>query len=213
MKLLFRYLMDDRAIVSMTQLRLEVTMLSRTELINKLRSRENWQVLKAVEELRVRGWLTDGSLRTIGLCQAELQGADLMKADLIQVDFHQAHLEYADLSMADLRCARFTRANLHGANFSNAKLTDADFYKANLREARHLTEGQLATVNRLWGATMPDGEPYDGRHHLAGDLAFARWAGVNLDDQDGMAMFYGVPLEKYRDGQEHAPSKRPATVA
>ena len=179
-------------------------MFTKSELTNKLRSRDNWRVLKAVEELRVRGWLCDGSLRKIALCQAELQGADLMKADLAHADFHQAHLEYADLSMADLRCAKFTRANLHGANLSHARLTGVDLYKANLRDAHNLTDDQLSQTNRLWGATMPDGKPYDGRFNLSGDMAFAQWAKVDINDPKAMADFYGVPLEDYLGGQEWA---------
>jgi len=182
-------------------------MLTKVELTHKLRSRDNRHVLKAVEELRVRGWLSDGSLRNIALCQAELQGADLMKADLSHADLHQAHLEYADLSMADLRCAKFTRANLHGVNLSNAQLTRADFYKANLRDAHNLSDDQLSQANRLWGATMPDGELYDGRYNLAGDLAFAQWAKVDVDDPAAMAEFYGVTLEKYLAGQEWAAAR------
>jgi len=177
-------------------------MITKSELMNKLRSRDNWRVLKAIEELRVRGWLHDGSLRQIALCQAELQGADLMKADLSHADFHQAHLEYVDLSMADLRCAKFTRANLHGANLSSARLAGAVFYKANLREAHNLTDEQLSQTNRLWGATMPSGRPYDGRFNLSGDIAFAQWAKVDINDPKAMADFYGVTLEEYIDGQE-----------
>ena len=179
-------------------------MATRTELTNKLSSRDNWQALQAVEELRVRGWLCDGSLRMIALCHVELQGADLMKADLAHADFHQAHLEYVDLSMSDLRCAKLTRANLHGANFSQTKLTSADLYKANLRDARSLTADQLAQTNRLWGATMPDGKPYDGRFRLPGDLAFAEWAKVDINDPKAMADFYGISLEDYLGGQEYA---------
>lgn len=179
-------------------------MFSLTELINKLRSRDNRRALEAVEELRVRGWLCDGSLRQIALCQAELQGADLMSADLAHADFHQAHLEYADLSMADLRGAKLTRTSLHGANLSQAQLTGADLYKANLRDAGNLSHSQLSKTKRLWGATMQDGNPYDGRYNLSGDLAFAIWAKVDVDDPEAMADFYGVPLEDYLRGQEQA---------
>lgn len=177
-------------------------MVTVVELINKLRNPENRRALQAVEELRVRGWLGDGSLRGIALCQAQLQGADLMKANLSSVDFHQAHLEYSDLSMADLRGTKLTRANLHGANFSQADLTRADLYKANLRDARNLANSQLVKVTRLWGATLPDGEPYDGRFNLPGDLELARWARIDIDDPRAMAEFFGVTLESYLRGQK-----------
>ncbi len=180
-----------------------------SELTNKLRTRDNRRVLEAVEELRVRGWLCDGSLRQIALCQADLQGADLMNADLSHADFHQAHLEYADLSMADLRCAKLTRANLHGTNLSQTRLNDADLYKANLRDARNLTDDQLSQTKRLWGATMPDGKAYDGRFNLSGDMAFAQWAKVDINDPNAMAVFFGVSLEDYLSGQERITKRVP----
>lgn len=172
------------------------------ELINKLRSPENKEVLKAVEELRVRGWLSDGSLRGIALCKANLEGADLMGADLSNVDLHQAHLEYADLSMANLRAAKLSRTYLVGANFSQADLSRADLYKANFRGARNLTEDILLTALRLWGSTMVDGKPYDGRYNLAADLDLARWRRINVRDDEAMAEFYGVPIETYKQAQK-----------
>jgi hypothetical protein len=171
-------------------------------LINKLRSPENKVVLQAVEELRARGWLSDGSLRGIALCQAKLEGADLMGANLSNVDFHQAHLEFTDLSMADLRATKLSRTYLIGANFSQTDLSRADLYKANLRGARNLTDQQLAKVLRLWGATMPDGETYDGRYKLPGDIDLAHWRNIDVNDDDAMAEFFGVDLETYRNGQK-----------
>lgn len=171
------------------------------ELIRKLRSPDNKVVLQAVEELRVRSWLTDGSLEGVTLCHAHLQGADLLKANLRRVDLHQANLEWADLSMADLNSAKLARVNLQGANLSQADLSGVDLYKADLREARNLTDEQLSQTRRLWGATMPDGEPYDGRFNLQGDIEFARWGRVETDNPAAMANFFGVPLEIYLRGQ------------
>ncbi len=175
---------------------------TKLELINKIAKLENKSTLQAVEELRVRGWLTDGSLRGTALCQAQLQNADLMEADLRNVDFHQATLDYADLRKAKLNGVKMNRASLQRANFDHADLTYADLYKANLRGARNLTEQQLSTVHELVGAIMPDGNVYDGRFCLAGDLARARWAKVNMEDAASMAEFYGVPVEAYRHAQK-----------
>jgi uncharacterized protein YjbI with pentapeptide repeats len=172
-------------------------MAHKTELINKLRNPENKNVLQAIEEMRARGWLSDGTLQGVAFCYAQFQDADLMAADLSTVDLHQAHLEYADLSKANLRAAKLTRANLHGANLDQADLINTDLYKANLRRARNLTDEQLAKVKRLWGATMVDGEPYDGRFHLPGDIELARWANVDVNDPQAMANFFGVSLEAY----------------
>jgi len=176
-------------------------MTTKLELINKMWSQENKQVLRAVEELRARGWLTDGSLRGTALCRAQLQDADLMDADLCNVDLHQADLDYADLSNAQLRAAKLHRASLRGANLDRTDLTQADLYKANLRGARNLTDGQLAHARQLWGATMSDGTPYDGRFRLQADLELARWAKVDIDDATAIAEFYGVSLETYLSGQ------------
>lgn len=170
---------------------------TKLELINKIAKLESKSTLQAVEELRVRGWLTDGSLRGTALCQAQMSNADLMNADLRNVDLHQANLEFADLRKARLNGAKLNRASLYHANFDQADLTYADLYKANLRGAQNLTEQQLAQAHELWGAIMPDGSTYDGRFHLAGDLARARWAKVNLGDAASMAEFYGVTLEEY----------------
>ena len=174
------------------------------QLIRKMRSPENKCVLQAVEELRVRGWLSDGSLAGIALCRAQMQGADLLGANLSEVDFHQAHFEWADLSMANLRGAKLTRANLQGANLDHANLSNADLFKANLTEARNLIGAQLTQVNRLWGSIMPDGETYDGRYNRPGDLEYAGWNHVDVNDPEAMAEFLCVSLETYLRGQELA---------
>jgi len=172
------------------------------DLVRKLRSADNKRALLAVEELRVRGWLCDGSLKNIPICHAQMQNADLLDADLTNVDLHQAHLEHADLSRADLTGASLARASLQSADFSQAILVNADLYKADLENARNLTDEQLATAKRLWGAIMPDGTTYDGRYNLAGDLDFARWGRVDVNDPQAMAEFLRIPLETYLRGQE-----------
>jgi uncharacterized protein YjbI with pentapeptide repeats len=171
------------------------------DLVRRLRSSDNKRVLQAIEELRVRDWLCDGSLKNIPLCHAQMQDADLLSADLTNVDLHQAHLEHADLSQANLTGARLSRANLQSANFSQTVLANADLFKADLRSARNLTDEQLAQARRLWGAIMPDGTSYDGRHNLAGDMEFAKWGRVNVEDPQAMAEFLRIPLETYLRGQ------------
>ena len=54
----------------------------RTALTLQLASSENDAARWAAHELRVRGWLTDGSLAGAVLSGADLRGADLMGADL-----------------------------------------------------------------------------------------------------------------------------------
>ena len=187
-------------------------MITLMDVIRKLRSPENKVVLQAVEELRVRGWLTDGSLKGVPLCHAHLQGADLLGADLRNVDLHQARLDYADLSSANLSNTKLTRVNFQGANLSRANLQGADLYKANLKEARNLTDEQLLQVKRLWGATMPDGDTYDGRYNLDGDLEFARWGRVDVKNPEAMATFFGVSLDTYLRGQGQGVSSSHSNV-
>jgi uncharacterized protein YjbI with pentapeptide repeats len=143
------------------------------QIIHELRSPDNKRALQAVEKLRVRGQLEDGTLAGINLRFVHLEGADLYKADLRRVDFGMADLRWADLSLAKLGEARLTRANLYKADFSRANLRGANLFKANLQEARNLTDEQLAQAYRLWGAIMPDGSRYDGRFNLLGDNKFS----------------------------------------
>jgi uncharacterized protein YjbI with pentapeptide repeats len=179
----------------------EAEMSTVTEIIHKLRSMDNKRVLQAIEELRVRGWLEDGSLANVPLCHVHMQGADLLSAKLVNIDFHQADLSGADLRNADLTNSKLNRSNLTGANLSKANLSNVDMFKANLKNALNLTSEQLSQAKRLYGATMPDGNIYDGRYNLHGDLEFARWGRVNVDDPQAMADFLGVSLETYLEGQ------------
>jgi len=176
-----------------------MTTLSQT--LRKMRGPDNKQAVSAVEELRARGWLSNGSMEGVMLCHAHLEGADLFKADLRKVDFHQAHLLKADLSGADLTGAKLARADLRGVNFSEAILQDADLLKANLSGANNLSEAQLSQAKRLCFATMPDGLPYDGRFQLPGDIELARWGKVDPGDAEAMAYFLGVSLQTYLNGQ------------
>jgi uncharacterized protein YjbI with pentapeptide repeats len=170
--------------------------------VRKIRGSDNRKALLAVEELRARGWLEDGSLEGVRLCHAHLENADLLKASLRKIDFHQAYLTYADLTGADLTMAKLMRADLRGADFGGANIADADFLKANLSGAKNLTDEQLSQAKRLCFATMPDGLPYDGRYRLSGDRELAEWGKIDTEDQEAMAYFYGVPLQTYLEGQQ-----------
>ena len=171
------------------------------ELLNKVRSGNNQLAQEAVAELRKNSWLTDGSLQGVALCKAQLQDSTLENANLCCAGLHQSNLAWVDLSNANLRAAKLSLCNLSGANLRDAKIENADFYKANLRGVRNLSEDQIRLAARLWGAIMPDGEKYDGRFSLFGDLALAEWNSVNTEDPQAMADFYQVPLDVYRKGQ------------
>jgi len=170
------------------------------QLIRKLRSPDNKLVLQAIEELRARGWLSDGSLEGVSLRYVHLQGADLHMAHLRGVNLHMAHLQGVDLSMANLQGARLTKANLHRADLSMTNLQGANMSIVNLQGAYNLSNEQLAQAGRLRGATMPDGSPYDGRFNLAGDLETMRFLRVDTNDPVAMADFYGVFFADYQRG-------------
>src|SRR5262245_8322029 len=98
----------------------------------------------------------------IDLSQADLCGAALEHATLIDADLTGAYLVQANLSHARLR-----GANLAGANLSHARLVQADLKDAcldqatlggaNLREARNLTQAQIDQAYGDEGSLLPAG--------------------------------------------------------
>ena len=171
------------------------------ELLSHLRTTGNREALEAIGQLRDEGWLTDGSMQGVAMCRAPLQGANLEDANLCCVGLHQANLAGANLSRAKLQGAKLSLCNLHGADLKDAEIENADFYKASLNGTQNLTEAQLMLASRLMGVTMPNGERYDGRFSLFGDLALAEWSNIDTDDPEAMAAFYGVSLDVYQKGQ------------
>ena len=83
--------------------------------------------------------------------RADLRGADLSGAKLIISDFKGADLGGANLSGADLRDADLSQANLSGADFSGADLARAKLNMSDLREAdlrgADLSRAELREVN------------------------------------------------------------------
>ena len=94
-----------------------------TQLIRKLHSPDSKHVLQAIEELRARGWLSDGSLRGASLQYVHLEGADLYKANLEDADLRHAQMDGANLSLANLQGANLSLVNLQTADLSRANLT------------------------------------------------------------------------------------------
>jgi hypothetical protein len=173
-------------------------------LIQQLGSGINEVATRAAEELRVRGWLHDGSLQRARLNEANLRRADLRGADLRGAGLFRANLEGARLFKADLRGVHLVGANLQGAYLGQADLQGAHLAGANLHGVHQLSSRQLAQVNRLKGATMPDGSRYDGRFILVGDIKQAAKNDVDPDDPAAMAEWYCVPTEVYWAGQAWA---------
>lgn len=138
-------------------------------------SSPNYKITQeATRVLRIRGWLTDGSLRNVSLQYANLSEGLLWSSDL------------------------------QGADFYFAKLLNARLEKSNLFGAKNLIDEQLATARNLRKTIMPNGELYDGRYNLDGDFWLAKNEQVNIEDDIEMVNFYGVSLETYIDGQKWA---------
>jgi hypothetical protein len=175
----------------------------KAQLIREMRSSDNGIALRAVEEFRARGGLTDGSLeaahlkganlqsvnlRGANMKKAYLEGANLQRAELRDASLQEASLWSADLQGAklwdtNLQAAFLQDTNLRGAFLEGANLQEADLVdaclkganlrNANLQAAKGLIGEQLITAHTLRGATMDDGTRYNGRFNLTGDVGLA----------------------------------------
>lgn len=178
----------------------------RQRLVHKLGSSLNTEARRAAEELRVLGWLTDGSLEGVELIGANLEHVDLRGAALRCARMYRANLRGARLYGADLSGAFLTGCNLEGATMGRIKLDGAWMAGANLTGCNRIPRGVLPKVNRLKGATMPDGSRYNGCYCLPGDLKQAqrevRKNGGQIDDPAALAAWYGVDQEDYQRGQQ-----------
>lgn len=99
--------------------------------------------------------LLGANLKGINLIGADLRAANLSKADL-----RKANLQAADLSEANLQEADFSKANLQWANLQKADFSEADLWYANvewadLTLAENLTCSQLQRT-LLWRNTYRD---------------------------------------------------------
>lgn len=141
----------------------------RTQLMRQLGSNVNEVARRSAEELRARGWLTDGTLQGTDLrvanlddaklWDADLQGVNLQWAKLKKVNLNGAILAGANLTQANLQAARLRGADVRGANLFEAKLYRVDFHDAKLCEAdmrgAHV-EGASFTNADLRGANLTD---------------------------------------------------------
>ncbi|MBI5955136.1 MAG: pentapeptide repeat-containing protein [Chloroflexi bacterium] len=200
----------------------------KAQLIREMGSGDNGMVQRAYRELEARRWLNE--LQNVNLSKANFQGLDIWNANfegasLYRANFEDAHLvnvnfENANLSNANLKNISITGwlkgANLNGANLEGARLSIADLQSVSLEGANllnsHITVEAFANMDMLAWATMPNGEKYDGRYNLVGDIELAIFnmelAGYEEKEIPGnsraMAKFYGVPIRKYKLGQEWA---------
>ncbi len=113
----------------------------KSRLLLEMRSQDCKTAASAVDALRVRGWLEDGTVKGV-FAGAALHAANLASAVLLAVDLYRADLSDADLRGANLRDANLNGVNLRGANLSHADLRHAFLWGADLRGA-NLTGADL----------------------------------------------------------------------
>lgn len=179
-----------------------------------------------------RAWLMRANLQQANLCLANLKDVNLMEANLRAALLSSSNLERALLQDANLSFARITESNLEGTNLSGANLQAAALFGSNLsaadlsftnlhgstvvaksadgfwileldaEEEQALLDQLFVRVLSLRGATMPDGDIYDGRYNLRGDIRLARENGIDAHNPNAMAEWYGITLEDYQRGQQ-----------
>lgn len=97
------------------------------QLTSQIRHGDNKAALRAIDELRQQGWLTDGSLR-----EADLHGANLHGADLHGAVLRNANLNRANLTRANLRDAFLMSATIRYADLTDTLLNEAVLIDANM---------------------------------------------------------------------------------
>lgn len=183
--------------------------LEREQLTRQLGSTVNEVARRAVEELRDKGWLTDGSLQGTDLRAAHLEDARLWKADL-----QGANMQWAKLKKANLNGSTLVGTNLTQANLQTAKLGGADLRGANLFEAKlyravmHGADVRYATL---------DGAHLEGARLEGANLLGASLANVFIDEftvlPDGQAWSPETDLARFTDAQHPQFWQPPVTRA
>lgn len=170
--------------------------LEKRRLIREMGSRDNGIALRAVQELREYGYLSDGSLHSAWLMRANLEAAELYSADIRGAALHSANLRGAELIGANLSRAALWRTNLAEADLIDADLSDANFKYANLEGAR-VTRNQLEKAYSLRGTVLPNGRIYDGSFRLKGDISEAQKDGIDMSDPVALAKWYAMPRDEF----------------
>jgi hypothetical protein len=150
--------------------RLEAQSEQLERLIRIMQSMEHLPATNAVEELRARNWLKDGSLagrdfknahlKDLYLAQSNFEDCVMCNANLQDASLEGSHLEKADLSGANLQGANLANANLRGANLKESNLVDTTLTGADLRGANlsHAKLGDYSTFeSRFNNMRLPDG--------------------------------------------------------
>lgn len=84
----------------------------------------------------------DTLLKTNSCVNCDLEGADFIRKDMVEVNLENANLENAKFQLADLSKCNLRNANLQGANFGGADLSNCDL------------QGAIFSDNTLSGAYL-----------------------------------------------------------
>jgi len=135
------------------------------QLVRRVHSRYNHTALEAIEELRVLGYLTDGTL-----AKRELRGSNWQNANL-----YKANLNGSDLRNAKMQGADFVEANLKGT-----QVTDEQLATSYIMHGATMPDGK-----RYDGRyNLPGDFDYARRNNvnLQSQAEMAEWFGVSLVD-------------------------------
>lgn len=134
------------------------------QLVRRLQSRYNHTALQAVEEIRVMGYLEDGTLRN-----RNLRGANWVDANMYQAD-----LEGSDLGNAVLDKADFVLANLKDVNVTDEQLVKTDIMYGSIMPDGRKYDGRYHLAGDFAYARRKD-------INIESDEALAKWFGVSLE--------------------------------
>jgi len=117
------------------------------------------------------------------LAGADLSGANMEKAAATRADFSGADLSNANLASAEFSRSNFTRANVTGAEFNASEMNRSDFTEADLTGA-NMAKAELARVILIDAVVSGVSFGYS-------NLSRANLTGTDLEDADltGTYMF------------------------
>jgi hypothetical protein len=153
-----------------------------------------------------RAILKDASLSNTDLRNANLIDVNMQNGFLQEIDLENANLWKGNLSSSIFEKVNFRDATLWQTNFQGSFLNDCNFESADMRSVnlKDATINDIACFKqaaRLCGATMPDGQRYNGSYNLNGDIEDAKKRDHDINDPDAMSLFFGVSLDEYAIGQ------------
>jgi len=152
------------------------------QLVRRLQSRYNHTALQAIEEMRVMGYLEDGTLRN-----RNLRGSNWVDANMYQAD-----LQGSDLGNAVLDKADFVLANLKDVNVTDEQLVTSDIMYGSIMpdgrkyDGRYQLAGDFAYARRK-------------NVNVESDEAMANWFGVSLDHYHEGQLWADNNLTRLRD--------------